>query len=1568
VKFSRQSHLAHLRAALLASSALIAAPAAAQSTWTGPGNDWNTAANWSLGVPAGTATFAGANPVTLTFSELNTSIGTMQFDAGAPAYTFNIVAQNLALTGLGVVDNSASPPVFSVNGGSLVFQNGTAVNSTIGSTNSLVAFTGTSDGGTARIIQNGSFGFDISGLTTTGMSVGSIEGNGQFSLGSKQLTVGGNNASTEVSGTINDGGAFDPSGTGGSLVKVGSGTLFLSGANGYSGGTTITAGTVQVTNADSVGGGAVTLNGGTFKLDSTVFSIGFLNDFKIEAAGGTVDNNGAFLELSGIISSPNASTGVLQLTDSTGGGVTLLSGNNTYSGGTKVVSTTVQVNNNNSVGTGLVTLEDSLFQVADTILTPTLSLSNNFAINNTTFGSAVDVNGYSLTISGNITGPGKLSVTDSFGGGVLILTGIASHIGGTEICDCGTLQIGTAGLGGVTGTISGVIVNYGLLDFVNANTAGITEIRNTSDFFGGPGTTTFFNTQSAGTATITNEFGGGTVFGDFTVPTDAPTASGATIINVNGGYTEFNSRATAGNAKITNNNFGTTDFYDFSTAGNATITTNNGGATYFNDKSTGGTARFITNGTGFVDFSYSIGPNSDGKITAGSIEGSGKYYIGTIDTSLVPFNTLTVGSNDLSTEVSGVIADVDPCGCPGNTGPGALVKVGTGTMTLSGLNTYSGGTTFAGGTVSVSQEANLGNVAGALTFDGGILQVTGTTFHNTTRAINWANGGGGFDIANAANTFTVGQTLGGPGGLTKLGPGTLVLSGLNNYAGGTTLAGGTLSISANNNIGTGLLAMLNGTTLQLNSFFLNFTHPTSIAGDATVNVPTINGAIMSAPITDGAAPGHLVKTGTGTLVLTAENTYTGGTFVDRGTLQLGNGGASGSIVGNVLVDSNFVIARSDVFTFGGLISGAGRFEQAGSGTTIFTANNTYTGNTVISGGTLQLGDGGTTGAIASSVITNFGTLAFNRSNTYDFGGVISGIGGVQQNGTGTTIFGGTHGYTGATTVNGGTLSVNGSIVSSSGVTVNAGGTLGGTGTLPKTTINGGNLSPGNSIGTISINGSLSFAGPGNYIVEVSPSAADKTNVTGAPGTAALAGTLSAIATGGVYVVGTKYTVLNATGGVSGTFANLAISGSFGVTKPHIEYDANNVYLVLDPNAISPFLAGATLNQRAVAGAVDKAIAAGSQSAPFVALFDLTAAQLPGALDQLSGEVHASTAGVLLDESLYPRSAVLGRLRQASYGADSSMASLSMGGPQAFQGGEELSALAYGKSPIVTKAPPMVSQPGYDVVFWAQGFGARGKFDTDGNAASLRRDLAGFFTGADTRVGSDGRLGIAAGYTASRNNLDGRGSANVETGHLMGYGGWRFGALHLRAGGAYAWHSIDTDRTIAFPGFFDRATARYDGATGQIFGEAGYGFAFGKVAVEPFAGAAFVHLKTDAFNERGGAAALAVAANAFEVGYSTLGIRAASMIPLAADMILVPRASLAWQHAFTGVTPTAVLAFQNAAVPFVVAGMPIARDSLLAEAGLDLAIGRSATLGVSYVGQLARNIQDHAAKGKFSWKF
>src|SRR5206468_7917281 len=116
---------------------------------------------------------------------------------------------------------------------------------------------------------------------------------------------------------------------------------------------------------------------------------------------------------------------------------------------------------------------------------------------------------------------------------------------------------------------------------------------------------------------------------------------GLTVLGLPG----FTDTVSADHATIVNNSGGETDFNAFSTAASATIITNSGGATFFFDNATGGNAQFVTNGTGFVDFGASLGPNGDGQITAGSIAGSGTYYIG-------GGNALTVGSNNLSTEVS----------------------------------------------------------------------------------------------------------------------------------------------------------------------------------------------------------------------------------------------------------------------------------------------------------------------------------------------------------------------------------------------------------------------------------------------------------------------------------------------------------------------------------------------------------------------------------------------------------------------------------------------------------------------------------------------------------------------------------------------------------------------------------------------------------------------------------------------------------------------------------------------------------------------------------------------------
>jgi outer membrane autotransporter protein len=218
-------------------------------------------------------------------------------------------------------------------------------------------------------------------------------------------------------------------------------------------------------------------------------------------------------------------------------------------------------------------------------------------------------------------------------------------------------------------------------------------------------------------------------------------------------------------------------------------------------------------------------------------------------------------------------------------------------------------------------------------------------------------------------------------------------------------------------------------------------------------------------------------------------------------------------------------------------------------------------------------------------------------------------------------------------------------------------------------------------------------------------------------------------------------------------------------------------------------------------------------------------------------------------------------------------------------------------------------------------------------------------------------------------VDARGSsAEIDTAHLAGYLGASFGAWNLRTGAAFAWHSLDTNRAIAFPGFFDRSNARYDGDTAQAFGEIGYGTALGGVALEPFAGLALVRVSTRGFTETGGAAALTGAGNSDGVGYSSLGLRAAAQYVLENGIVLRSRASLGWQHAFGELSPSTALTFASTDAAFAVAGVPIARNVALIDTGFDVDISANARLGIGYVGQLARDAQDHAVKGSFRVRF
>jgi autotransporter-associated beta strand protein len=296
----------------------------------------------------------------------------------------------------------------------------------------------------------------------------------------------------------------------------------------------------------------------------------------------------------------------------------------------------------------------------------------------------------------------------------------------------------------------------------------------------------------------------------------------------------------------------------------------------------------------------------------------------------------------------------------------------------------------------------------------------------------------------------------------------------------------------------------------------------------------------------------------------------------------------------------------------------------GTGRLTIAGDATYTGGTTIFGGALQLGNGGTSGSILGNVAfcsdaplcdPNTKKLVFNRSDTYTFDGAISGPGQVEQSGSGKTILTAASTYSGPTFINAGTLSVNGSIASSP-VSVNFGGTLGGNGTVgPTTILAGGALSPGNSVGTLTVNGNLVFTAASLYMVEVQGSTADRTNATG---TASLAGTVAVSHLGGR--LARNYTILSAAGGRTGTFDSVVPINLPAFITASLAYTATDVELTLESGIRR--IAGLTRNHAAVAAALDHAFRKGAGS--LLGLHGLSASQIPAALDMLSGEGVSGT--------------------------------------------------------------------------------------------------------------------------------------------------------------------------------------------------------------------------------------------------------------------------------------------------------------------------------------------------------
>jgi autotransporter-associated beta strand protein len=1344
------------------------------------------------------------------------------------------------------------------------------------------------------IVVNGS------GLTytMTGTAQGGTGGAG--GTGGPGGAAGGGNGGSGGIGV-----AFTASGTlvnssnivGGAGGAGGTGS-FQSGANG-AGGAGIVGSGIAVTNSGTISGGvggdgvtranAITFTGGA---NTLTLQGGSTINGNIDVTGSLTFSQPTNATLSNVVSGSGSVA-------KTGAGTLTLDGTlNTYSGATTINAGTFALANFADISSSsVVTVNGGA----------TFDISGNggfTAVNTLAGGGTVQLGGNGLVIaggstefSGAINGSGGLEIFS----GTQTLSGVNGYTNATQIDPGATLAL--KGNGSIA---SSAFVGFagpgGKLDISQTNSgtsvAGLFSLGGNGVVSLGSKTLTITNGSSFRGVIQDGGIGGGTGGG--------LVITGGAVQDLGGVNTYTGATTIAANSTLTLFNNG-------SIAQSSGVNLAGAGATF--DISAANGARTIKDLSG----------------VAGSTVQLGNIF-------------LTVGTAN-STTFAGVFDDSSNPG-------GGIVKQGTGTLTLTGNNTYSGGTTINAGLINFSALNNFGT--GPITLAGGGLQwAAGNTTDISSRLVLGASGAT-FDTGG--NNVSFATPLGGTGAITKAGGGILTFTTNNNYTGGTTVSGGLINFAGAGGFGSGMITLSGGGLQWATGNTTDISSKLAPLGAGGGTFDTNGNAVTLASAITGS--GGLTKQGAGTLILSGANSYSGGTTVSGGVLQ----GNTASLQGNILNNASVVFNQTGAGIYAGTMSGTGNLTLMGNGLLNLTGNNTFSGGTTVAGGLinfaassnlgsgpvtltgggLQWATGNTADVSARLTMGAGGGILDTNGNNVTLASAIGGSGGLAKQGLGTLNLTGNNTYTGGTAVLAGTLAVNGSVAGN--VAVGPAGTLGGNGTIGGNVVNAGTLAPGNSIGTLNISGSFTQVAGSTYQVEANAQGqADRINVGGAA--AIQGGTVQVLAQPGNYGPSTTYTIVRATGGVSGTYAG--VTSNFAFLTPTLSYDANDVFLTLSlsQTAFTPSFLALTPNQRAVGVSLNQSVAnvSGDFATVLGVIAGLNTTQGPLALNTISGEPYADFGTMNINSSVLFMNA-LGQQMANARGASAA---------------GQRQALAQACDVAACDAVGPLSA-------WFSALGGLGSVLGDTNASTLTYNFGGAAAGIDYRLDPRFLVGIGVGYTHGTqwvNTFLGQGWSDSVS--VAAYGSFTQSGFYVDALAGYAYFNNQLQRQILIPGLQQRTATGSTGAN-QFLGQIEGGYKLGIYApaaatITPFGRFQISSVTQNAFSESGAQSlSLNVAQQTTNSQRTTIGADLGSSIGLGNERKLDLAVRLGWMHEFADVARPITAAFAGApGNSFTVFGATPLRNAAVVGLQATTTIAAATQIYLRYDGEIATGTDNHA---------